>query len=66
MNSPRAALSQSRLQMSFLWLVDSAAVFAYGDEDDPDYLNVSREVWEDMGQPRTITVTIQPGDLLNG
>lgn len=52
--------------MSFLWLVDSAAVFAYGDEDDPDYLNLSQEVWEDMGKPTAITVTIQPGDLLNG
>lgn len=65
MSTPRAALSQSQLQMTFLWLVDSAAVFAYGDEDDPDYLNISREVWEDMGKPQTLTVTIQPGDLLN-
>lgn len=51
--------------MTFLWLVDSAAVFAYGDEDDPDYFNLSKEAWEDFGKPQTLTVTIQPGDLLN-
>lgn len=23
------------------------------------------EVWSEMGQPQTITVTVEPGDLLN-
>lgn len=63
MSAPRAALSQSRLHMSFIWLVDSDAIFAYGDEDDPNYLHLSQEVWEDMGKPTAITVTIQPGGL---
>lgn len=28
-------------------------------------IEVDRDVWNDMGQPETITVTIEPGDLLN-
>jgi len=26
----------------------------------------SREVWEDMGEPQTVTVTVESGDKLNG
>lgn len=61
-----AALTQSRILMTFMWLVDDKVKFTYGDDSDPSFFSMSGEVWEDMGQPRTITVTIEPGDLLNG
>lgn len=61
-----AALTQSRILMTFMWLVDDKVKFTYGDDSDPSFFSMSGEAWEDMGQPRTITVTIEPGDLLNG
>lgn len=40
------------------------------DEDDEFYLRhqffLHHQVWKDMGSPETITVTIEPGDKLNG
>lgn len=52
--------------MDFLWLADEWAIFQYGEEEDqPQFLRVSGEAWRDMGEPRVITVIIQPGDLLN-
>ena len=37
-----------------------------GDESRGHILSVNREVWDEMGSPEAITVTIEPGDLLNG
>lgn len=34
-------------------------------EDTPNTVIIGRDVWEDMGEPEKITVTIEPGDLLN-
>lgn len=51
--------------MTFMWLVDDKAKFTYGDDSDPSYFSMSEEAWNDMGQPRTITVEITPGDSLN-
>ena len=31
----------------------------------PRYIAVSRGDWDDMGRPEVVTVTIEPGDLLN-
>ena len=61
-----AALTKSQSVMTFMWLVDDKAKFTYGDDSDPSFFSMSSEAWEDMGQPRVITVTIEPGDLLNG
>jgi hypothetical protein len=36
-----------------------------GDAQRHHRLFVERGVWADMGEPDTITVTIEPGDLLN-
>lgn len=58
-------LTKSVLIMDFVWQVDEKVTFQYGDEDDPLWFFVSTQSWEDMGKPRSITVTIQPGDLLN-
>lgn len=51
--------------MTFMWLVDDHAKFTYGDDSDPSFFSMGKEAWEDMGQPREITVTIEPGDMLN-
>lgn len=32
---------------------------------EPPALTVDHDAWEDMGRPSQITVTVQPGDLLN-
>lgn len=31
----------------------------------PTFLTLDKELWEDMGSPTVITVTVVPGDLLN-
>lgn len=35
------------------------------EEPSPCRVRVHPDVWEDMGRPTEITVTIEPGDLLN-
>ena len=60
-----AALLNQRVLMTFMWLVDEMAKFTYGDDSNPSFFSMSGEAWQDMGQPKTITVTIEPGDLLN-
>lgn len=48
---------------------DETVIFYQPNDDDTDL--VDREIafslddWHDMGSPLSITVTIQPGDLLN-
>jgi hypothetical protein len=47
---------------------DAAHVlFNREDSDEPVYHSWSmrRDDWEEMGSPETITITIEPGDLLN-
>jgi hypothetical protein len=60
-----SALTKSRIVMTFMWLVDDKAKFTYGDDSDPSFFSMGAEAWNDMGQPKTITVTIEPGDSLN-
>lgn len=59
-------LTRTRIAMTFMWLIDDHAKFTYGDDSDPSFFSMGAEAWQDMGQPRVITVTIEPGDLLNG
>lgn len=35
------------------------------DGDIPDTVYISWADWEDMGRPEVVTVTVEPGDLLN-
>lgn len=65
MSSP-PVLSRSTFTMGFVWLADEFAVYSYESPDVIQFLRVAEREWEDMGRPETITVTIQPGDLLNG
>lgn len=30
------------------------------------FVAIANEVWEDLGKPECITVTVEPGDKLNG
>lgn len=42
--------------------------FVYPEDDVPDKeaLHLPVDTWKDMGSPEFITVTIQPGDMLQG
>lgn len=59
-------LTSHKTVMTFMWLVDDKAKFTYGDDSEPSFFSMSEEAWTDMGSPRQITVTIEPGDSLNG
>lgn len=59
-------LTNQKFLMTFMWLVDDKAKYTYGDDSNPSFFSMSQEAWEDMGSPRQITVTIEPGDTLNG
>jgi len=37
-----------------------------GDDGRPYRMGVPRDIWGDLGEPEYITVTIDPGDRLNG
>lgn len=39
---------------------------AFKDEDGKVYVDLDNDVWFEMGEPDEITVTIEPGDTLNG
>lgn len=34
-------------------------------EDVPSQLRIDRNTWIDMGKPKVVTVTVEPGDLMN-
>ena len=59
-------LTKSQILMNFMWVVDDHVKFTYGDDSNPSFFSMGAEAWNDMGQPRVITVTIEPGDALNG
>lgn len=61
-----AAMTSSRILASFIWQVDETIAFSHGDEDCPLYFYLSPATWEDMGNPKTLTITVTPGDQLNG
>lgn len=46
-----------------------AVRFSYTDDGEEgsrmNVVELDRQLWEDMGRPKTITVTVRPGDLLN-
>ena len=63
-----APLTRSTFLLSFVWQADTRAIFSYDPHEDgnPIFWAMEADKWEDMGSPRVVTVTIQPGDLLNG
>jgi hypothetical protein len=58
-------LTKQRTVYSFMWLVDDKATFTDGEEESPRFFEMNGADWDDMGKPETITVTVEPGDLLN-
>lgn len=51
---------------TFMWQIDNKVAFSHGDEDNPDFHYMDVNAWYDMGKPKTVTITTEPGDLLNG
>lgn len=52
--------------------VEVVARFFREHADDPsddtlglEYIEIERSEWEDLGEPETITVTVEPGNTLN-
>lgn len=44
--------------------LDTDTILFYND-DSERYYYIPRDKWVEMGEPRVITLTIEPGDLLN-
>jgi hypothetical protein len=62
-------LEKSQKVLHTLYSGRDSVTFGYEDEDTGDEVAVlilSINDWEDFGRPMTVTVTIEPGDLLNG
>lgn len=45
--------------------IDTLVEFGVGPDEGGWVLEFDHDRWEEMGHPRTITVTIEPGDKLN-
>lgn len=61
-------LTKTRITLSFVWQADTRAIFSYDPDEsgNPIFWAIEAEKWLEMGKPETVTVTIQPGDNLNG
>lgn len=49
---------------------NDSGILVFESDDDADYIlhekhKMRGDIWEEMGRPDTITVTIEPGDKLN-
>lgn len=66
-----ATCTKSRSILHKSSVTSQLASFGRAEEENPEdngtvrILVLAREDWEDMGQPETITITIEPGDHLN-
>jgi uncharacterized protein YaeQ len=66
------SLTQSQQVLALLFKSEVSVSFGTPqEENDADYrwgssLHLNMEDWEDMGSPEQVTVTIVPGDTLNG
>lgn len=63
-------ISKSTLVLNYNFYTDQEVTFDNYDEDNltnPHYLDIiiTRRLWEDLGSPESITITIEPGDKLN-
>ena len=65
----RVVLSKSVRVLDRVGTVFGAIEFAQTDDDTGALvksIRLTAEEWEDFGRPATLTVTLEPGDLLNG
>lgn len=44
---------------------DGRVFFAHDEEPYSKLISIDVDLWEDLGRPDVITVTVEPGDLLN-
>lgn len=61
-------LTKSRMVYEFDSIIDNVAIYFHISDDDTgesQVMDIPFEKFEDLGQPGHITVTIEPGDLLN-
>ena len=58
----REILQQSTLFMGVVGFSRSRDDYT----DIPSEVRISEDLWREMGAPATVTVTVQPGDKLNG
>lgn len=64
----KGTLTKTRTVLDVLAAGTHSPQIPFSDQDDgyrSHTLYFDRQVWEDMGRPLTITVTIEPGDKLN-
>lgn len=64
-----ATLQSTKVVMEQRYEWPDRVVFVALDPDLPDYrrrMTIDPDIWRDMGSPDVITVTIKPGDKLNG
>lgn len=59
-------LTKSKCLAYFLWQIDDRVAFSYGDAANPDFFYMDAFGWHGMGKPKTITISIEPGDSLHG
>lgn len=62
-------LQSTKCTLKFLNTDPWCAYYRAKDEDRPDFKRLvvmDNETYEELGRPLTITVTIEPGDRLNG
>lgn len=70
-NPAPATLVKTRFVVDLLH-EDFEECVTFGSEHDPDDPNRHRiitldsKVWDELGRPNQITITLEPGDLLNG
>jgi hypothetical protein len=65
-------LSRSRTVLDFLHAEGGEATFAWkpdeGEEPSATHLrriDIPRQLWNDLGNPMQVTISIEPGDMLN-
>lgn len=56
-------LTSTRAALTLITANDRHAWFQL---EDGYVVRIAADVWDDMGRPDTLTVTVEPGDALNG
>ena len=61
-------LTKQRHRMEVAYHTHDIVMFRQTPEEEGipiHYWDLPRKDWRDMGEPKTITITVRPGDLLN-
>lgn len=60
-----ARLMKKQTVLELATVTSLRAIFTDPDDDSAVGATLDAEIWEDMGRPKDITVTFEPGDKLN-